>query len=87
MNPCKEEKYILQMVNPRGQVPAVEHRGKFIYESLVLLKIVEDAYPFHKPNLLPSDPYERAHQRIFRIDRLLERWYVRIVCQGGPICT
>ncbi|KAI6015601.1 hypothetical protein EDC04DRAFT_2578283, partial [Pisolithus marmoratus] len=51
--PCKKEKHFLR-INPRGQVPTVEHRGRFVYVSLVLLKFVEDAYPSHKPNPLPS---------------------------------
>lgn len=64
VNPYKKEEHFLR-INPRGLVPAVEYRGKAIYESLILLEFLEDAYPSHKPNLLPSDPYERAHQRIW----------------------
>ncbi|KAI6007597.1 glutathione S-transferase [Pisolithus orientalis] len=64
VNPYKKEEYFLQ-INPRGLVPAVEYRGKAIYESLVLLEFLEDAYPSYKPNLLPSDPSDRAHQRIW----------------------
>ncbi|KAI6119017.1 glutathione S-transferase [Pisolithus croceorrhizus] len=64
VNPYKKEEHFLR-INPRGLVPAVEYRGKAIYESLVLLEFLEDAYPSHKPSLLPSDPYERARQRIW----------------------
>ncbi|KAI6145550.1 thioredoxin-like protein [Pisolithus tinctorius] len=64
VNPYKKEEHFLQ-INPRGLAPAVEYRGKAIYESLVLLEFLEDAYPSYKPNLLPSDPSDRAHQRIW----------------------
>lgn len=31
----------------------------------MLCEFLEDAYPTYKPNLLPSDPYERARVRIW----------------------
>ena len=52
-------------INPKGLVPAVEFSNKAIYESLVILELLEDAYPSQKPSLLPSDPYERAFARIW----------------------
>jgi len=64
INPYKKEKHFLE-INPRGLVPAVEYKGKAIYESLILLEFLEDAYPSYKPNLIPSDPYERANARIW----------------------
>ncbi|KAI6007593.1 hypothetical protein F5J12DRAFT_912912 [Pisolithus orientalis] len=47
------------------EFPTIEYGGKAIYESLVLLEFLEDAYPSYKPNLPPSDPSDRAHQRIW----------------------
>ncbi|KAI6007595.1 glutathione S-transferase [Pisolithus orientalis] len=64
VDPYKKEEHFLR-INPKGLVPAVEYRGKAIYESVVLLEFLEDAYPSYKPNILPSDPYERARQRIW----------------------
>ena len=52
-------------LNPKGLVPAVEYRGKALYESLVLLEFLDDAYPSHSPSLLPSDPVDRAVARIW----------------------
>lgn len=56
-------------MNPRGLVPtlSVSHSGisKPLYESTVILEYLEEAYPDHKPCLLPEDPYERARVRIW----------------------
>ncbi|KAF5354979.1 hypothetical protein D9756_005532 [Leucocoprinus leucothites] len=64
VNPYKKEKHFLD-INPKGLVPAVEYNGKALYESLVLLEFLEEAYPSHSPNLLPPDPYDRAVARIW----------------------
>lgn len=52
-------------INPKGLVPAVEYKGKAIYESLILCEFFEDAFPDHKPSLLPSDPIDRAIARLW----------------------
>ncbi|KAL4064732.1 glutathione S-transferase [Scleroderma yunnanense] len=54
VNPYKKEEHFLE-INRKGLVPA----------SLILLEFLEDAYPSYSPNLLPSDPYERAYERIW----------------------
>ncbi|KXN87456.1 Glutathione S-transferase omega-1 [Leucoagaricus sp. SymC.cos] len=64
VNPYKKEKYFLD-INPKGLVPAVEYRDRALYESLVLLEFLEDAYPSQSNSLLPSDPCERALARIW----------------------
>lgn len=46
-------------------MPAVEYKGKALYESLILCEFLEDAFPDHKPNLLPSDPVQRAVARLW----------------------
>lgn len=43
----------------------MEYRGTALYESLVLCEFFEDAFPDHKPHLLPSDPVARAQVRIW----------------------
>jgi len=63
VNPYKKEKHFLD-INPKGLVPAIEYKGKAIYESLIICEFLEEAYPNHKP-LLPSDPVERAIARIW----------------------
>ncbi|KAJ7617333.1 glutathione-S-transferase [Roridomyces roridus] len=64
VNPYKKEKHFLD-INPKGLVPAVEHQGKALFESLVLCEFFEDAYPTHEPRILPEDPYEKAYARIW----------------------
>ncbi|KAF9486043.1 glutathione S-transferase [Pholiota conissans] len=67
VNPYKKEPHFLS-INPKGLVPALEYRGKALYESLVLLEFFEDAFPGTKP-LLPADPADRALARM-AIDQL-----------------
>ncbi|EKM53398.1 uncharacterized protein PHACADRAFT_175813 [Phanerochaete carnosa HHB-10118-sp] len=64
VNPYKKEKHFLE-INPKGLVPAIEYKGQALYESLLLCEFLEDAYPNHKPNLLPADPVERTYARIW----------------------
>ncbi|KAG6857738.1 hypothetical protein H0H87_004154 [Tephrocybe sp. NHM501043] len=63
VNPYKKEQHFLD-INPKGLVPAVEYKGRAIYESLVICEFFEDLYPTQKP-LLPADPVSRAHARIW----------------------
>lgn len=39
--------------------------GKPLFESTVICEFLEEAYPDHKPNLLPEDVYLRARTRIW----------------------
>jgi len=64
VNPYKKEKYFLEL-NPKGLVPAVEYKGRALYESIVLCEFLEEAYGSYTPSLLPADPYERARVRIW----------------------
>jgi len=64
VNPYKKEKHFLD-INPKGLVPAVEYKGKALYESLILCEFLEDAYPSYKPNILPADPFTKAYVRIW----------------------
>ncbi|KZT21089.1 glutathione-S-transferase [Neolentinus lepideus HHB14362 ss-1] len=68
VNPYKKEKHFLD-INPKGLVPALEYKGKALYESLVICEFLEEAYPEHQPHLLPADPYERAIVRL-QIDHI-----------------
>jgi glutathione S-transferase len=51
-------------INPRGQVPALDHDGKIITESTVICEYLEDVFPNDKP-LRPKDPYLTAQMRIW----------------------
>ncbi|KAI0653510.1 glutathione S-transferase C-terminal-like protein [Cubamyces menziesii] len=64
VNPYKKEKHFLD-INPKGLVPAIEYKGKALYESLILMEFFEDAFPEYKPRLLPDDPFDRAYVRLW----------------------
>ncbi|GAA5896716.1 glutathione S-transferase family protein [Sporobolomyces salmoneus] len=61
INPYKKEPHFLK-INPKGLVPALEHDGKALYESLVLLEYLEDAFPQNP--LRSSDHYENGRVRL-----------------------
>ncbi|XP_051504631.1 glutathione S-transferase omega-1-like [Myxocyprinus asiaticus] len=49
--------------NPAGTVPALETpSGQVIYESLITCEYLDEVYPEKK--LIPSDPFERAQQKM-----------------------
>jgi ganglioside-induced differentiation-associated protein 1 len=50
-------------INPKGVVPAIEHDGKIVIESNVILEYLEDCFP--ETRLRPDDPYARAEMRIW----------------------
>ncbi|CAM1510817.1 Fc.00g083300.m01.CDS01 [Cosmosporella sp. VM-42] len=81
INPYKKEADFLAM-NPRGLVPTlvvpVDPRGKELkplFESSIICEYLDDAYTdevTYGPRLLPLDPYERAHARLW-IDHISTR--------------
>ncbi|KAI0079304.1 glutathione S-transferase C-terminal-like protein [Panus rudis PR-1116 ss-1] len=80
VNPYKKEKHFLD-INPKGLVPAIEYQGKALYESLILVEFLEDAYPDHIPHLLPKDPYTRAYVRIWvdHINKQIVPGFMRLI--------
>lgn len=64
VNPYHKPESLLRL-NPRGLVPTLQYDNKPLYESTVVCEFLEDAYPDHKPKLLPSDPYDKARVRIW----------------------
>lgn len=48
-------------INPQGLVPALEHDGKVLTQSLAILEWLEERFP--EPALLPVGPDERASVR------------------------
>ncbi|MDB6046002.1 MAG: maiA [Gammaproteobacteria bacterium] len=48
-------------INPQGLVPALEHAGTTIAQSLAIIEYLEETYP--EPPLLPNSPADRAHVR------------------------
>jgi len=51
-------------INPRGQVPALDHDGRIITESTVICEYLEDAFP-DAPRLRPTDPVKIAEMRVW----------------------
>ncbi|KAJ7876132.1 glutathione-S-transferase [Mycena olivaceomarginata] len=84
VNPYKKEKHFLD-INPKGLVPAVEYHGKALYESLVLCEFFEDAYPEHKPSILPGDAYTKAHARLWVdfVGKAFVPAYMRLIMAQG----
>jgi glutathione S-transferase len=52
-------------INPRGQVPALDHDGNIITESTVICEYLEDAFPDAPVKLRPSDPVKIAEMRVW----------------------
>ncbi len=67
INPGKFEQHSdwFKKINPRGQVPALDHDGKVVVESTVICEYIEDIWPEAGVSLRPADPYERAQMRVW----------------------
>lgn len=50
-------------LNPNGVVPTLDHDGRIVIESCVILEYLEDVYP--TVQLRPTDPVARAHMRVW----------------------
>jgi glutathione S-transferase len=61
----KAEQYDPQYLklNPKGIVPTLVHDGKPIIESTLICEYLDDTFP--QPPLVPSDPWQRAHMRLW----------------------
>ena len=52
-------------INPRGQVPALDHDGKIVTESTVICEYLEDVFPQAGNSLRPADPFKRHEMRVW----------------------
>ncbi|MDA0238920.1 MAG: glutathione S-transferase family protein [Proteobacteria bacterium] len=50
-------------LNPNGVVPTLDHDGKIVIESCVILEYLEDLFP--EVRLRPEDAYDRAVMRLW----------------------
>lgn len=48
-------------VNPQGLVPALQHVGTTVTQSLAIIEYLDELYP--QPPFLPASPADRAHVR------------------------
>ena len=55
---------LLKMNPVHQQIPVLIHNGKPICDSMVIVQYIDEAWS-HKPSLLPSGPYRRAHARFW----------------------
>jgi glutathione S-transferase len=49
-------------LNPNGVVPTLDHDGKIITDSSVIIEYLDEVFP-ERENFTPKDPVERAHMR------------------------
>jgi glutathione S-transferase len=66
VDPAKFEQHSdwFKKINPRGQVPALDHDGRIITESTVICEYLEDVFPDQVP-LRPRDPFKIAQMRVW----------------------
>lgn len=66
LNPAKFEHHTdwFKAINPRGQVPALEDRGRIITESTVICEYLEDEHPT-EVRLRPDNSYDTAEMRVW----------------------
>ena len=67
LDPSKFEQHAdwFKKINPRGQVPALDHDGRVVTESTVICEYLEDAFPDCPVKLRPADPYAVAQMRVW----------------------
>ncbi|KAH9923727.1 glutathione-S-transferase [Epithele typhae] len=85
VNPYKKEPRFLEL-NPKGLVPAFEYRGQALYESLIMCEFLEDAFPSHRPALLPADPVLRGRVRIWAdfVNKTISTSFTRTLMAQDP---
>ncbi len=67
VDPAKFEQHSdwFKKVNPRGQVPALDHDGQIVTESTVICEYLEDVFPEAGNSLRPADPFKRHEMRVW----------------------
>ena len=50
-------------LNPNGVVPTLDHDGKIVIESNIIIEYLDDTFPLVA--LKPNDPYKRAIMRLW----------------------
>ncbi|PIL33457.1 transporter [Ganoderma sinense ZZ0214-1] len=82
VNPYKKEAHFLA-INPKGLVPAIEYKGRALYESLTICEFLEDAFPPSTSSVLPADPFDRALVRLWtdHVNKQVVPAYMRLIQQ------
>mmetsp|Transcript_18792 Transcript_18792/g.52365 ORF Transcript_18792/g.52365 Transcript_18792/m.52365 type:complete len:197 (+) Transcript_18792:495-1085(+) len=71
--------------SPRGLVPALDHNGGSVHESLVCVEYVDDAF-LDGPALLPKEPLLRAKARVVAAhcnDRVIPHYYKMLMQESA----
>jgi glutathione S-transferase len=70
---------------PSGLLPVLELDGRVVTESAVIMALLEDAFPDHKPLMPPAGTPERARaDALMRLERrFFGAWLVRSRGRGG----
>jgi len=63
IDPYAKPKELMDL-NPRGLVPTLDHKGRALYESLIVAEYVDETWT-HEPKLQPDDTYKKAVGRIW----------------------
>ena len=64
-------------LNPKAVVPTLDHDGRILIESNIILEYLEDVFP--ATSLLPSDPYVRSLARLWLYNsEELAHWNVNV---------
>ena len=56
----------ISVMNPYGQVPILVERDLILYESNIINEYIDERFPH--PQLMPSDPVDRARVRLFLLN-------------------
>jgi len=59
----KKPEWYVEKKNPLGKVPTIDHDGKVIYESLVCVDYLDEAFTTGR-KFVSKDPYEHAKQKM-----------------------
>lgn len=70
---------------PSGLLPVLEIDGRVVTESAVIMNLLEDAFPDHKPLMPPAGSPQRS--RADQLMRLERRWAVHIMCLWLISCS
>ncbi|KAJ3042894.1 hypothetical protein HDV00_006456 [Rhizophlyctis rosea] len=87
VNPYEKPKTLLD-INPRGLVPALKHHTFPLYESLITVDYIDEAFPSHPflPPLSPSTAPLRAQTRFWtnHIDKTIIPPFMRFLLAQEP---
>lgn len=78
----------LMDLNPRGLVPTLDHKGRALYESLIVAEYVDETWT-HEPKLQPDDTYKKAVGRIWidHINKKIVPTFYRILQVRASLCV